>query len=158
MDAEFELTPQQDFAPDIERCACTMLGQHLKDGHLRNETVISFVERVIGDPAEIDIETMTAVREKAIRELDESANTTYDEDRITIRSLIYSELVDRAALKLARSVAFYRAHGRPAGDRVVKLGFGFGVTTSLAAAVVEFHFEVVRAWHTADQLAKMEAR
>lgn len=150
-----------NLAPDIERCACTMLGEHLRRGNCRNETVIGFVEKVIGDPGEIGPDEVRAIREKALVELDESANSTYeDEDMVTVRYLIYSELCDRAALDLAVNIVHFRWDGQKPGDQTVNLGFGtsLAITTSLAANVVEFHFAVVGAWHTADHQARLGGR
>jgi hypothetical protein len=55
--------------------------------------------------------------------------------------------LDDAATRLAGALVDYREMGRPDGDQEHHIaGVGKCVTTSLAAAVVEYHERAVRAW------------
>jgi hypothetical protein len=57
-------------------------------------------------------------------------------------------MMDAAVYDLASAIVSHRQHGRTAGDREVELSDSLTITTSLAAAVVEFHEAVLNAYAT----------
>lgn len=54
----------------------------------------------------------------------------------------YERDLDKEARHLAGAVISHRMHGEEGLDDTVALGYGLGVTTSLAAALVEYHQNV----------------
>ena len=76
----------------------------------------------------------------------------YGPDTLTLhlgdggRSLLAE--IDRAAVHLASALVRYRAEGRPAGDQETIIAPDIVITTSLAAAVVEYHQAMVDTWST----------
>lgn len=54
-------------------------------------------------------------------------------------------LIERAILVLAYALVDHREYGEPDSDHVEYVG-GIAYTTSLAAAVAEYHFEIANAW------------
>lgn len=68
-------------------------------------------------------------------------STVTDEDE-----RVYAEMIDEAACNLGHALSRYRQDGRKPGDYTAAIGSGFTITTSLAAAVAEFHEKVVNAF------------
>lgn len=67
---------------------------------------------------------------------------------------VRAKLTDEAVANLAGAVALYRSGGRPTGDTttIISSMSGIGITSSLAAAVVDFHNAMIHttcAWLSA---------
>lgn len=121
---------------EIERVACTILAYHLKQGDAVDPVVREFVEAVISGKG-LDHEDVKRVGERR----SEQAGQSFP----AYPPIYYHKLMNDRIIHLACSVVFYRWENRPEGDQVVELGFGVAISTSLAAAVAEFHTASVRA-------------
>lgn len=107
---------------------CPPAGHKLFDDSLYGET--------------LDLRALTAVRQ------DGESDEDYDYTR---RIVQFQRSTDSAIVRLAGQLARFRRDGRPVGDQTTYIGGGssmgqFAVTTSLAAAVVEYHERILGAY------------
>lgn len=112
---------------EVERVAVTLLDTYLPT--TTNDGLREWVLRLLADPdyAQMPPETVNALtREAYITEFGGATGR-------------FLYLLDEGVSRLANALLFFRWHGRPAGDQSHRLADGITVTTSLAAAIVEFH-------------------
>lgn len=138
------MTTQQQFS-EIERAANTILSQQSASHPLLQ----AWIEAVANDPNETrfldqfpqDERTIEHARESgfATENLEDAINR-YEAQayRVRARSRWLDRAMDEAIRAFASQIVMYRREGRPVGDVHRSLGYGIGVTTSLAAAVAEF--------------------
>jgi len=119
---------------DIERAAVRMLAKD--NAEFGSERLMNHVTRIIQEPEYTEILTEVPAPEV------EFANRA---------ERVFVKLQDRARWALANAIATYRRNGKPAGDTLStfsEMGVTFTVTTSLAAAVVDYHEAVLNALAT----------
>ena len=142
---------------EIERAAITLLTQ----SRATHPCLTRWIHALASDPDECRGLDEFSLGTWDQRELDDMAAAgfyaprrfqRFGPDTLTLhlgdggRSLLAE--IDRAVVYLASALVRYRTEGRPDGDQDITIAPDIVVTTSLAAAVVEYHQAMVATWST----------
>jgi hypothetical protein len=123
---------------EIERAAATLLSKTI----VWDPAVESWIERLLADPNLIEYCPEGHHPNSASYEMKFDWNDPSLGDKLPRRQ---ARLICQAVCNLGYSLAAYRDDGRPTGDVMRSISSGLAVTTSLAAAVVEFHLAILNA-------------
>lgn len=126
---------------DAERIAITLLDKALKDG--LPTFMVDWVKNLVND---------TAYAEHApvqwFRDLDNLYNNP-DQDERPFDDEMFNQMEHakhEAIIHLGSALVNHRLRGEPDIDTTTSIGWGIAVTTSLAAAICEYHNRVCHAY------------
>ena len=127
---------------EVERAACALLTKYLDK--VTSPKVHEFATQVVSNPD--FTERLPTGHHPNADSQDRKAADAFDYDLLPEERYSYCLQIDEAVANLGNSIVHYRDRGRPTGDQTVRLAEGLAVTTSLAAAIVEFNETVVNAY------------
>lgn len=132
--------------PEVERAAVAILA----GATIHHPALQEWVKRLLADPAyaeHFDAETMRAIKNHR--------DSHYSAHRAPWVGEGFNR-TDEALMWLAGALRLFREDGRPSGDTSHGIGYGFGVTSSLAAAIGECAARLQNAmWNTLTDLDEL---
>ncbi len=127
---------------DAERIALTLIEKHIEDGI--PTFADNWLRSVLNDTTFVQhstLEEQVKGFESYLEERDDANFPSEWEQHLYAQRATHSL---EAVIALADAVVTHRLYGEPNADTTIPLGFGLNVTTSLAAAIVDYTRGMIR--------------